>query len=101
MAGISVINWIGISQSLTCIIVGWDYAGWVMGDARLSLKSNLCQNKQFSFGCCRNEGCEETIDYELILKDLEAVEKKLDKVKRAAATGDKEAKKSQEVFPVL
>jgi len=40
----------------------------------------------------------ETIDYELILKDLEAVEKKLDKVKRAAATGDKEAKKSQEAL---
>ena len=71
MAEISEFNWIGISQSLTCIIVGWDYAGWVMGDARLSFKSNLCQNKQLSFGCCRNEGCEETIDYECWVYGLE------------------------------
>lgn len=40
----------------------------------------------------------ETIDYELILKDLEAVEKKLEKVNRAAKTGDKAAKKSQEAL---
>lgn len=37
----------------------------------------------------------ETIDYELILKDLEAVEKKLEKVARAAKTGDKEALKAK------
>lgn len=37
----------------------------------------------------------ETIDYELILKDLEAIEKKLEKVKRAAKTGDKAALKTQ------
>ena len=37
----------------------------------------------------------ETIDYELILKDLEAVEKKMEKVKRAAKTGDKAALKTQ------
>ena len=35
----------------------------------------------------------ETIDMELQLKDLETVEKKLDKIKRAAKTGDKEAQK--------
>lgn len=40
----------------------------------------------------------ETIDYELILKDLEAIDKKLEKVNRAAKTGDKEAKKTQEVL---
>ena len=34
----------------------------------------------------------ETIDIELQLKDLEAVEKRLEKVKRAAKTGNKEAK---------
>ncbi len=33
----------------------------------------------------------ETIDFELILKDLEAVEKKMEKFQRAAKTGDKEA----------
>jgi len=38
----------------------------------------------------------ETIDYELILKDLEAVEKKLEKLNRAAKTGDKEAIKAVE-----
>src|SRR5690554_373386 len=42
----------------------------------------------------------ETIDYELILKDLEAVEKKLEKVKRAAKTGDKEALKSKEALEI-
>lgn len=40
----------------------------------------------------------ETIDIELQLKDLESVEKKLDKVKRAAKTGDKEAKKEEEIL---
>ena len=40
----------------------------------------------------------ETIDYELILKDLEAVEKKLEKIKRAAKTGDKSALKSQGIL---
>jgi len=37
----------------------------------------------------------ETIDIELQLKDLETVEKKLDKVKRAAKTGNKEAIKEE------
>ena len=37
----------------------------------------------------------ETIDIELQLKDLEATEKKLDKVKRAAKTGNKEAQKEE------
>lgn len=37
----------------------------------------------------------ETIDMELQLKDLETVDKKLEKVKRAARTGDKEAQKEE------
>jgi GTP-binding protein YchF len=37
----------------------------------------------------------ETIDIELQLKDLETVDKKLDKVKRAARTGNKEAQKEE------
>src|SRR5690554_1912875 len=37
----------------------------------------------------------ETIDMELQLKDLETVEKKLEKVKRAAKTGNKEAQKEE------
>lgn len=37
----------------------------------------------------------ETIDMELQLKDLETVEKKLDKVKRAAKTGNKDAQKEE------
>ncbi len=37
----------------------------------------------------------ETIDIELQLKDLETVEKKLDKVKRAAKTGNKDAQKEE------
>lgn len=37
----------------------------------------------------------ETIDMELQLKDLETVEKKLDKVKRTAKTGNKEAQKEE------
>jgi len=40
----------------------------------------------------------ETIDIELQLKDLETVEKKLDKVKRAAKTGNKEAQKEESVL---
>ncbi|MGO2359345.1 MAG: redox-regulated ATPase YchF [Mesonia sp.] len=40
----------------------------------------------------------ETIDIELQLKDLETVEKKLEKVKRAAKTGNKEAIKEQDVL---
>ncbi len=40
----------------------------------------------------------ETIDMELQLKDLETVEKKLDKVKKAARTGDKEALKELDIL---
>ena len=40
----------------------------------------------------------ETIDIELQLKDLEAVEKRLEKVKRAAKTGNKEAKLELELL---
>lgn len=40
----------------------------------------------------------ETIDIELQLKDLETVEKKLEKVGRAARTGNKEAMKEKEVL---
>ena len=40
----------------------------------------------------------ETIDIELQLKDLETVEKKLDKVKRAAKTGNKEAQAEEAVL---
>jgi GTP-binding protein YchF len=40
----------------------------------------------------------ETIDMELQLKDLETVEKKLDKVKRAAKTGNKEAQKEESIL---
>lgn len=43
----------------------------------------------------------ETIDIELQLKDLEAVEKRLEKVKRTARTGNKEAQKELEVLEVL
>ncbi len=43
----------------------------------------------------------ETIDMELQLKDLESVEKKLDKVKRAAKTGNKEAQKEATVLTLL
>ena len=43
----------------------------------------------------------ETIDIELQLKDLESVEKKLDKVKRAAKTGNKDALKEAEVLERL
>lgn len=37
----------------------------------------------------------ETVDIELQLKDLESVEKRLDKVKRAAKTGNKDAQKEE------
>jgi GTP-binding protein YchF len=40
----------------------------------------------------------ETIDMELQLKDLEGVEKKLEKVKRAAKTGNKDAQKEEAVL---
>ncbi len=40
----------------------------------------------------------ETIDIELQLKDLESVDKKLDKVKRAAKTGNKEAQKEESIL---
>ena len=40
----------------------------------------------------------ETIDFELIMKDLEAVDKKLEKFNRAAKTGDKEAIKIKEAL---
>src|SRR5690554_4177283 len=40
----------------------------------------------------------ETIDMELQLKDLETVDKKLEKVKRAAKTGNKEAQKDEAVL---
>lgn len=43
----------------------------------------------------------ETIDLELQLKDLETVEKRLEKVNRAARTGNKEAIKEQEVLNQL
>ncbi|WP_010182853.1 redox-regulated ATPase YchF [Aquimarina agarilytica] len=40
----------------------------------------------------------ETIDIELQLKDLDTVEKKLDKVKRASRTGNKEAQKEEAIL---
>lgn len=43
----------------------------------------------------------ETIDIELQLKDLEAVEKKIDKTKRAAKTGNKDAQKELAVLEKL
>jgi len=43
----------------------------------------------------------ETIDMELQLKDLETVEKKLEKVKRTAKTGNKEAQKEEAVLVAL
>ena len=42
----------------------------------------------------------EIIDTELQLKDLESIDKKLQKVERAAKTGDKDAKKAFEVLSV-
>ncbi len=43
----------------------------------------------------------ETIDMELQLKDLETVDKKLEKVKRSARTGNKEAQKEEAVLVAL
>ncbi|RUA15962.1 MAG: redox-regulated ATPase YchF, partial [Flavobacteriia bacterium] len=43
----------------------------------------------------------ETIDMELQLKDLESVDKKLEKVKRAAKTGNKEAQKEEAVLNAI
>jgi len=43
----------------------------------------------------------ETIDIELQLKDLESVEKRLEKVNRAAKTGNKEAQKEKEILDQL
>lgn len=43
----------------------------------------------------------ETIDIELQLKDLETVEKRRDKIQRAAKTGNKEAQKELEVMNAL
>ena len=43
----------------------------------------------------------ETIDIELQLKDLETVEKKLEKVNRAARTGNKEAIKEKTILDFL
>ena len=43
----------------------------------------------------------EIIDTELQLKDLETIEKKLQKVAKAAKTGDKEARKAEEVLTVF
>ena len=40
----------------------------------------------------------ETIDIELQIKDLETLEKRLDKLARAAKAGDKDAKKAQDIF---
>ena len=43
----------------------------------------------------------ETIEMELQLKDLEVVDKKLEKVNRAAKTGDKETQKEQAVLQLI
>jgi len=43
----------------------------------------------------------ETIDIEFQLKDLESVEKRLEKVSRAAKTGNKEAQKEKEILDQL
>src|SRR5690625_2230531 len=43
----------------------------------------------------------EIIDIELQLKDLDSVEKKLDRVQRAARTGDKDAQKEAEVLNIV
>jgi len=43
----------------------------------------------------------ETIDIELQLKDLESVEKRLEKVSRAAKTGNKEAQKEKDILDQL
>ena len=43
----------------------------------------------------------ETIDFELQLKDLETIDKKLERVKKAARTGDKAAQKELEVLETV
>ncbi|MGE0636973.1 MAG: redox-regulated ATPase YchF [Bacteroidia bacterium] len=43
----------------------------------------------------------ETIDFELQLKDLESVEKKMQKLERSAKTGDKDAKKEYELLAIF
>ena len=43
----------------------------------------------------------ETINTELLLSDLQTLEKRLDKEARAAKTGDKESKKNMEIFEPL
>jgi len=43
----------------------------------------------------------ETIDYELQLKDLETIEKKLERIKRTAKTGNKEAQKELETLLIV
>ncbi|MCK5824326.1 MAG: redox-regulated ATPase YchF [Ichthyobacteriaceae bacterium] len=43
----------------------------------------------------------ETIDFELQLKDLDTVEKRLEKDKKIAKTGNKEAKKNAEVLQIV
>ncbi len=43
----------------------------------------------------------ETIDFELQLKDLETIEKKFERVKKSARTGDKAAQKEQEVLDTV
>lgn len=40
----------------------------------------------------------ETIEYELILKDMEAIEKKMEKAQKASKTGDKKAIKTKEAL---
>ncbi len=43
----------------------------------------------------------ETIDFELQLKDLESVEKKMQKIEKSAKTGDKDAKKEHESLSIF
>jgi GTP-binding protein YchF len=43
----------------------------------------------------------ETIDFELQLKDLETIDKKLERVKKSARTGDKAAQKEQDVLDAV
>lgn len=43
----------------------------------------------------------ETIDYELQIKDLESVEKRIERVKKAAKTGDKNAQKEWEILELV
>lgn len=43
----------------------------------------------------------ETIDYELQLKDLESVDKKIQKIEKMAKTGDKNAKKEHELLSIF